>query len=153
MTSAWKICISLNKTFREIEISQNLQRVYEIILKTLCYSICKGREILAFITSRYIYDLRTCHYFCKWSTFFIVFLTGPQWKDASTSLTSRHYDERVCAIRDTIQFQFLERKRGKLGNYLPHPKVPSTPPSPQLSNLIYFTNSESVYPTERGDSW
>ena len=29
------ICISLNKNFREIKISQNLQRVYEMILKTL----------------------------------------------------------------------------------------------------------------------
>ena len=45
-----------------------------MILKTLCYSICKGREILAPITTRYIYDLHMCHYLCKWSRFFIVFI-------------------------------------------------------------------------------
>ena len=124
-----------------------------MILKTLCYSICNDRENLATITSRHFNDLQTCCYLCKWSRFFIVFITGPQWKDASTSLTSRHYDEGVCAIRDTIQFQFLERKGGKLRNYLPHLKISWKPPSPQLSNLVYFTNSESVYPIARGDSW
>ena len=33
-----------------------------MIPKTRCYSICKGRQILAPKSSRYIYDLQTSYY-------------------------------------------------------------------------------------------
>ena len=98
LTSARKICFSLNKNFREIKISQNLQRVSEMTSKKLFYSICKGRQILPpAISSRYIQDLQTFYYLCKWAKLFFVFITGPQ-KDESTSLTSQHYNKGVCAI-------------------------------------------------------
>ena len=124
-----------------------------MILNTPFYSICKGREILPrAISSRYIQDLHTCYYLCKWSKFFTVYITGPQQTDEGESLTTQLYNERVRAINYTIEIQFLEENR-KRRNYLPHLQFPSTPPSPTLSNLINFTNSESVYPIEPGDSW
>ena len=36
-----------------------------MILRTICSSICKGREILVSISSRYIYDLQMCYYLGK----------------------------------------------------------------------------------------
>ena len=83
---------------------------------------------------------------------FHCFITDPWLKDASTSLTSRHYDG-VCAIKDIIQFQFLEGKRGTIRNYLPHLQFPSMSQSLQLSNLIDFTNSESISPFPHDNIW
>ena len=76
---------------------------------------------------------------------FHCFITGPWLKDANTRLTSRHYDG-VCAVKDIIQFQFLEGKRGTIRNYPLNLKFPSMSQSLQLSNLIDFANSELVSP-------
>ena len=53
---------SKQKPLREMKTAQILPRVSGGIVKTLCYSIQKGREILALLRSRLFCDLQTCYY-------------------------------------------------------------------------------------------
>ena len=101
-------------------ISWAVRRVrFETILK---YHV-QIMLLFVYTTTRKRFVIFTCKYFkLSWNT---------------TALSQSNCRKFSCSsIKYIIQFLFLERNRGKLLNYLPHWKFPSTLPSPQLSYSI-----------------